>query len=155
MDRLGLTPVCLERGGCDQKAESQVPVLRVNEHTVSNLHIEVSCSVKQAWLRREPTVSPQRIRMPRNTQGPLSFVFSAPKPHTRLVTIKIHPPIDSMAFDLSRSKPNDTTNNGEYEPMVWAGAIPRTVMQTWGSNRQFVSLDKVSFCMEIGTRGVS
>jgi hypothetical protein len=57
-------------------------------------------------------------------------------PQARFVTIRIQDPIDIMAFDLSRSKPNDVTRVGAYEPIVWAGANAKSVKKMWGSRRQ-------------------
>lgn len=58
------------------------------------------------------TVNPQRIKIPKNTIGPLSLVLSAMKPHRTLLTIKHQAPMDTMAFDLSRSNPKETTSDG-------------------------------------------
>ena len=56
-----------------------------------------------------------------------------------MVISRIQEPIDTMAFDLNRSYPNELTRVGAYELIVDAGARPPIVSRTWGRSFQLVN----------------
>jgi hypothetical protein len=103
----------LEGDASGKHTESEVAVGGLNKKAVPELRMlsePLPTVIEVNWGGR--TVSPQRIKIPKNTIGPLSLVLSAIKPHKRLPMIRHQAPIDTMAFDLSRSNPKETTSDG-------------------------------------------